>query len=323
MRKGGNKFLLGFLGFGIFVYLLALRFGGGSAADFSADLPGVDTDILVATSLADTTMLPEGGISLASYSLKAETATHWKLPGRLEEISGLAMTRDHRLLAHNDEAGVIYELDYRRGSILKTFALTDMVKPVADDFEGIAAVEDQIYLATSSGRLYECREGTAGQSVLFNVYTTGIGRDCEIEALAYDAKQRMLLLMCKNSRSAAQQNQLTIYRWSIDAKQLSEDAHTVIPVIDFARHIKGKKFQPSGIELHPASGNYFVVAARQGAIAELTPAGQILAVRQFSAPWHRQVEGITFAADSTLIVADEGAGKKARLTLYPIAAGPQ
>ena len=323
MRKGSNKLLLGFLGFGIFVYLLALRFGGGSAADFSADLPGVDTDILVATSLADTTMLPEGGISLASYSLKAETATHWKLPGRLEEISGLAMTRDHRLLAHNDEAGVIYELDYRRGSILKTFALTDMVKPVADDFEGIAAVEDQIYLATSSGRLYECREGTAGQSVLFNVYTTGIGRDCEIEALAYDAKQRMLLLMCKNSRSAARQNQLTIYRWSIDAKQLSEDAHTVIPVIDFARHIKGKKFQPSGIELHPASGNYFVVAARQQAIAELTPAGQILAVRQFSAPWHRQVEGITFAADSTLIVADEGAGKKARLTLYPIAAGPQ
>ena len=323
MRKGGNKFLLGFLGFGIFVYLLALRFGGDSAADSNADAPGVGTNMLLASSPADAAMLAEGGISLASYSLKAETATHWKLPGRLEEISGLAMTRDHRLLAHNDEAGVIYELDYRRGSILKTFALTDMVKPVADDFEGIAAVEDQIYLATSSGRLYECREGTAGQSVLFNVYTTGIGRDCEIEALAYDAKQRMLLLMCKNSRSAARQNQLTIYRWSIDAKQLSEDAHTVIPVIDFARHIKGKKFQPSGIELHPASGNYFVVAARQQAIAELTPAGQILAVRQFSAPWHRQVEGITFAADSTLIVADEGAGKKARLTLYPIAAGPQ
>ena len=279
--------------------------------------------MLLASSPADAALLAEGGISLASYSLKAETATHWKLPGRLEEISGLAMTRDHRLLAHNDEVGGIYELDYRRGSILKTFALTDMVKPVADDFEGIAAVEDRIYLATSSGRLYECREGTAGQSVLFNVYTTGIGRDCEIEALAYDAKQRMLLLMCKNSRSAARQNQLTIYRWSIDAKQLSEDAHTVIPVIDFARHIKGKKFQPSGIELHPASGNYFVVAARQQAIAELTPAGQILAVRQFSAPWHRQVEGITFAADSTLIVADEGAGKKARLTLYPIAAGPQ
>ena len=135
--------------------------------------------------------------------------------------------------------------------------------------------------------------------------------------------ERMLLLMCKNSRGAARQNQLTIYRWSIDAKELSEGAHTVIPVVDFARHLKGKKFQPSGIELHPASGNYFVVAARQQAIAELTPAGQVLAVRRFSAPWHRQVEGVTFAADSALIVADEGAGKKARLTLYPVAAGAQ
>ena len=323
MRKGGDKFLVGFLGFGIFVYLLSLRYGGDSPADFSDDLPSLDTGTLIASPLADTMSVLEGGISLASYSLKAETATHWKLPGRLDEISGLAMTRDNRLLAHNDEAGLIYEIDYRRGAIVKTFALTDLVKPVADDFEGIAAVEDQIYLVTSSGRLYECREGTAGQSVLFNIYTTGVGRNCEIEALAYDANQRMLLLMCKNSRSAALQNQLTIYRWSIDAKQLSEGAHTVIPVIDFARHIKGKKFQPSGIERHPASGNYFVVAARQGAIAELTPEGQVLAVRQFSAPWHRQVEGISFAADSTLIVADEGAGKKARLTLYPVSASQQ
>ena len=37
-------------------------------------------------------------ISLASYSLAAETATHWKLPRRLAEISGLAVTIDNRLL---------------------------------------------------------------------------------------------------------------------------------------------------------------------------------------------------------------------------------
>ena len=66
------------------------------------------------------------------------------------------------------------------------------------------------------------------------------------------------------------------------------------------------------------SGNYFIVAARQGAIAEITPGGQVVAVREFPAQWHRQVEGITFAADGTLIVSDEGAGKRARLTLYPV-----
>ena len=232
------------------------------------------------------------------------------------------MTIDNRLLAHNDEKGVIYEIDYRNGSIVKAFQLADITDPVADDFEGIATVDDQVYLVTSAGRLYECSEGADGESVLFTSYATGVGRDCEIEGLAYDESQRALLLMCKNPRRAELEEQLAIYHWSIDEKQLSA-ARTVIPVIEFSRHIEGKKFQPSGVERHPVSGNYFVVAARQGAIAEIAPGGKVVAVKQFPAQWHRQAEGITFAADGELIVADEGAGKKARLTLYPIAESRQ
>lgn len=91
--------------------------------------------------------------------------------------------------------------------------------------------------------------------------------------------------------------------------------------MEFARHIKGKVFQPSGIERHPTSGNYFVVAARQMAIAEITPSGQVVAVKPFLSKRHRQTEGITFTAGGTLIIADEGAGRKSRLTLYPVSEG--
>ena len=310
--------MLGFLGFGIFLYLLSMVYDPPS--DFSGNSPNTASipDTFTVLPLADTMAVLAGELSLESYTLNEETATHWKLPEYLEEISGLAMARDDRLLAHNDERGVIFEIDYQNGSIVKAFQLTDMKNPVASDFEGIATIDDQIYLVTSSGRLYECREGTAGESVLFNVYTTGVGRACEIEGLAYDESQQALLLMCKEARSADMEGKLAIYHWSIDEKQLKKDAHTVIPVVEFARHIKGKNFQPSGIERHPMSGNYFIVAARQGAIAEITPGGQVVAVREFPAQWHRQIEGITFAADGTLIVSDEGAGRKARLTLYPV-----
>ncbi len=371
MKNNKDKFLLGFLGFGIFLYLLSMFYGGDPSSDFrensskaDPDIPILDTstilpladtmetasDTSIIRPLADTMAVLEGEISPESYTLNAETAsdtsnvlpsadtmavlqrkislesytlnektaTHWKLPTNLEEISGLAMTRDNRLLAHNDERGVIFEIDYRNGAIAKSFQLSDMKNPVASDFEGIATIDDQIYLVTSSGRLYACREGAAGASVLFNVYTTGVGRDCEIEGLAYDESKRALLLMCKDARSADMEGQLAIYNWSIDEKQLSVDAHTVIPVAEFSQHIKGKKFQPSGIERHPISGNYFIVAARQGAIAEITPEGMVVAVREFPAQWHRQIEGIAFTADGTLIVSDEGAGRKARLTLYPV-----
>ena len=355
MKNHTDKFLLGFLGFGILLYLLSMVYGGDPSSDFrensskadpdtsildtSTVLPLADTmsvlegeispdsytlteetasDTSNVLSSADTMAVLQRKISLESYTLTEETATHWKLPEHLEEISGLAMTRDNRLLAHNDERGIIFEIDYQNGSIAKAFQLSDMKNPVASDFEGIATIDDQIYLVTSSGRLYECREGTAGESVLFNVYTTGVGRDCEIEGLTYDESKRALLLMCKDTRNADLEGQLAVYHWSIDEKQIRKDAHTVIPVIEFSQHIKGKKFQPSGIERHPMSGNYFIVAARQGAIAEITPEGKVVAVREFPAQWHRQVEGIAFAADGTLIVSDEGAGKRARLTLYPV-----
>ena len=259
----------------------------------------------------------QSGVSLEDYELQAGSAMHWELPRRLREISGLAMTSDYRLLAHNDEAGVVFEIDYRDGSIVKEFQLADMADPIADDFEGIAVADGRIYLVTSAGRLYECREGAAEESVLFRVLTTGVGRDCEIEGLAYDEGARELLLMCKDPRTADLVGQLAIYRWSIDEERLSAGSPTVIPVRDVARRLGGNRYRPSGIERHPVSGNYFVVAARQGAIAEITPGGQVVAVRRFVAGWHLQVEGITFAADGALIVSDEGGEGRASLTLYP------
>lgn len=257
------------------------------------------------------------GVSLEDYDLEADHAAHWKLPNRLREISGLATTGDHRLLAHDDEVGVVYEIDQRDGSIVKEFQLTDRRGRAAADFEGIAVVGDRIYLVTSSGRLYESPEGADGESVPFLVYATGVGRDCEIEGLAHDTDARELLLMCKGARSADHAGRVGIYRWSIDEKRLSPDSPTLVPVRDFARRIGSDRFHPSGIERHPLSGNYFVVAARQGAIAEVTPTGEVVAARRFTAKWHRQIEGVSFAADGALIVADEGGDGRAVLTVYP------
>ena len=70
-----------------------------------------------------------GKVILGAYSLDAETAARVKLPKRLAEISGLALTDDGRLLAHDDEMAVVYELDQKDGSIVKWFALSDLKKP--------------------------------------------------------------------------------------------------------------------------------------------------------------------------------------------------
>ena len=231
------------------------------------------------------------------------------------------MLAGNRLLAHDDERGTVVEIDFHDGSIVKDFELGGPRGRVADDFEGIAAAEGRLYLVTSAGRLYEFGEGDDGAAVPYNRYETGVGRIHEIEGLAYDPDRRELLLVSKNPRNPRQGDHVAIYYWSLDTRRLVEGGPILIEAAAFARPIDRDTFQPSGIERHPVSGNLFIVAARQRAVAEITPGGTVLAVRRLKASLHRQAEGITFASDHTLVIADEGAGKRATLSFYPVAKG--
>ncbi len=305
MNTPGNKLLLGFLAIGVLLFAAALLVREDAAITYAADHSAV-------------TSSHDDSLTLAQYDLEKPTR-RFKLPKQWREISGLTTIGANRLLAHDDERGVVCEIDDLTGTIVKAFALSDQRTPIVDDFEGIAAAEGRLYLVSSAGRLYEFGEGADQETVLYNLYATGIGRDHEIEGLAYDPDQRVLLLISKNARNPQLADHIAIYRWSLDAKQLVADGPLLIPTAQLASRIDRKQFQPSGIERHPLSGTYFVVAARQCAVAEITPQGQVLAVAKLAAKRHPQAEGIAFTADYALVLADEGAGKRATLTVYPVA----
>ena len=82
--------------------------------------------------LADHDTTVEGGAPLAE----------WLLPHALQEISGLALTSDDRLLVHDDELGQVWEIDYRRGVLVKRFSIGRGV--VKGDFEGITVANGAV-----------------------------------------------------------------------------------------------------------------------------------------------------------------------------------
>ena len=256
---------------------------------------------------------PPPADALARYDLDG-LARNWRLPPRLAEISGLATTADGRLFAHDDERAVIYELDYRAGELVKAWAMGE--SPVRGDFEGIAVVGDRVWLVNSDGWLFEAEEGEDDDRLLYNAYGTGVGRDCEVEGLAYEPADDTLLLLCKTPRVNELEGIVAIYRWSPDERRL------VSPPIRLRLAAAGPgfdreaEFRPSGIERDPVTGHYVLIAARDQYIAEVEPDGTWIGIRPLDPDAHEQPEGIAFGPDGTLFLADEARRGRARLTLY-------
>jgi len=270
--------------------------------------------LLLIPPLSAASLIQDRSQGLDAYSFDETSATRWKLPTRLREISGLATTPDDRLFGHDDERAVIYEMDYDAGKLVKAFAMGE--KPAQADFEGIAVVGDRFYLVTSWGRVYESFEGADAERMLYNTYDTGAGKKCEIEGLTYEPSDNTLLLLCKNPRVAELKDRVSIFKWSLEDRLAVNQPSIQIPLDAFTGRIDKKDFQPSAIDRNPATGTYFIVAARQEAIAEITPQGEVLSVREFPKGYHQQAEGLAFLSDNRLIVADEGGHKRARLTVY-------
>lgn len=242
-----------------------------------------------------------------------ENFRQWQLPDRLREISGLALTADQRLLAVTDEEAVVYELDYDSGKLLKAFALGSPA--VRGDFEGIAVVDDRVWLMTSDGQLFVTSEGSDGERMQYGQFDTGIGDYCELEGLAQDEEQQRLLLACKEVKS--KRDDLKIFAVSVAAGQLENLGSTDLDHAGIADAIDKKQVRPSGIAIDPVSGNRVLVAANHGALVTLSPDGTLIdAIILPGRNRHRQAEGVALTTDGRLLIADEGGNGRATLAVY-------
>lgn len=258
---------------------------------------------------------------LDRYDLADPRPPRFTLPAALNEISGLAVTSDDRLFAHNDERGVVYQLDHRTGRVVKWFALGR--HGVADDFEGLAIVGARFFLATSAGTLYEASEGAHGAAVPYTRHATGLGRLCEVEGLAYDPETRALLLPCKTPRARALRGQVSVYAVPLASMRLDARPRFAVPLAALAGVAGKHGFHPSSIERNPRTHTFFLLSAKAPALVELDAAGRVLGARPLPQRAHPQAEGVAFTRDGTLVISDEARGGPASITLYAAAAMPR
>ena len=259
---------------------------------------------------AGETRHPASAGVLARYDLASPPQDRWELPKDLAELSGLALARGGRLFAHGDERAVVFELDPAGHRVVKRFELG---RPAArGDFEGIAVVDQRVFLVTSDGVLYEAPEGADGEAVEFVTHATGAGRSCEVEGLEYEPETRSLLLACKTPRVAPLKGRLTILRWSLERGALDPDPRFSVPV---EGRLGSGDVHLSGVTREPGTGHYLVIAARENLIAELSSTGEVLAAVSLPSALHPQAEGLALAPDGSLLIGNERKSKGSTGTL--------
>lgn len=217
-----------------------------------------------------------------------------EMPKNLKEISGLSFYKDNQLACVNDEKGTVFIYDLASQEVVETI---DIGKN--GDYEGIEVVDDEIFIMKSNGKIKGFRISDGSERKI----------DCsakdvkEYEGLSYHPQTRSLLLVTKE-KDKDKNDKKTIYSYSLVNEKF--DKYLTIDE-DMTKGSDGKKtFAPSGIAVHPITGELFIVSSQGKKLLILSPEGEKNTLIELDPETFVQPEGICFTPNGDLYISSEG-----------------
>lgn len=248
-----------------------------------------------------------------SYNFKRPSAIH-SLPKELQEISGLSVFASGELAAVQDELGYIFKIDAQSGKVL------DKIKfHKKGDYEGLVLTQNTAYVVRSDGNLYEIKNLGRGNQEREKI-TLFDKEDFDIEGLTYDRSLDRLLIVLKEYETDTK----AVFEYHIPSASFNPKPVWLLDVNYFAEKLTEldiktiQPFAPSGIAVHPITGDWYIISADAYLLIVVKPNGMIAAIHPLNKDIFRQAEGITFDEAGNLYIASEGAGKKAKIVKFEI-----
>ena len=238
-----------------------------------------------------------------------------KLPPQLKEVSGICFSDDGKLFGHNDEQGVVYQIDFKTGRIIKAFQLGAI--GLEADFEDIAIVKDKFFLITSNGILYEFSEGKNLEKVDFKEIDLDFSSKFNIEGLCYDKTTQSLLIASKEYPGKKYIGYRAVYSYSLKTKKINKTPRFLISLKKLKNKFGIEDFYPSAITQIQSNGNFYILSSKgHPALIEIDAKGKLIDHIKLSSKQHPQPEGIAINKDSDIFISDEGSGRSGKITIY-------
>ena len=247
----------------------------------------------------------------------------WELPGKLEEVSGLSYIDENLLACVQDEKGNIYLFNLQSGEVEQKIDFED-----DGDYEGIEIIGQDAWVLKSNGTLFEVLDFLEVETPFVRKYATELTGKNDAEGLGFDPIENNLLIACKGHPFVDEKKGKefkAIYNFSLEEKKLDLNPLFLI-VMDTVKYYKNYNtmtqlgvelmafindskgdvsFQPSGLAVHPVSGNLYVIASVGNLLIVYSRESEMLAMFKLRNKYFPQPEGICFSPDGTLYISNE------------------
>ena len=234
------------------------------------------------------------------------------LPGRLTEISGLSYWGNDQLLTVQDEDGKVFVYDSKAKKVVEEF---DFGKD--RDYEGITHIDSTIYVLERDGDMHKIYY-ERGVSKYESVKIESIFKyDNDTEGICFDPVTKKVLIVPKEEQLGSARDQphiKAVYSMDINTIEVDEEPLVSINQFQLGEIIYGERkryeLKPSGVAVHPETGEIYVVSSVGKLLVILSRDNTIVQVERLDENIFPQPEGITFNEKGDLFISSEGKGRK-------------
>jgi uncharacterized protein YjiK len=284
---------------------------------------------LIITALHFSAAFAQEQTVLYSFSTPADKIS---LPDTLREISDLCLLDSVTLACIQDENGSVFFLEYPSGHIKRQLAFAG-----DGDYEGIACVNDLLYVLRSDGMIFEIQWRNK-KTPSVKRYITGIPAN-DNEGLFYDEKNNRLLIACKSKKLSdpLQKNKRFIYAFDLSEKRLRQTPAFVFDFTELADYTAKKelklpsskqkkttkkesplRFAMSAVAIHPLNQDLYVLSAEDYLLLIYNQQAQLLHVQVLDPLLYKKAEGIAFTKNGDLLISNEGKGSEGNVLILPM-----
>ena len=252
------------------------------------------------------------------------------LPPILHEISGLAIIDSTSIACIQDEDGILFIYNIKSHKITQqhTFGLKG-------DYEGIALVNDLLYVLRSDGILFEIKNYQS-KKLKVKTYSTRVPA-INNEGLCYDATNQQLLIGAKGkiNKDPSNKDVRFIYAFDLKTKTLNQSPAFSFNIIDInvtakmhgihfpkKQNKKGQsiehsfKFNTSEISIHPITQQLYVLSATDHALFVFNKNANLEYIEQLNPIVFNKSEGLDFFQNGDLLISNEGQAHRPTLLRF-------